>query len=568
MVLDALEQAVADVDPTEVVSLLDALDDPGDAAYSEAARQRFGLLSAELAYLRRHGDEPVLDLTRRIIATLGLDVELSATPEFDRSARRDQLGAFLDAVAAYVDVDGEASLTGLLAYLQAEIDTGTGLDRAVPSDREAVKLLTVHKAKGLEWEVVFLPALMQGIFPSDRVTDNWVTNPAVLPADLRGDAASIPQLADASNSAISAYKARLSEQQQLAEDRLAYVGATRAKQLLVGSGHTWRAELVKPRTPSAYLRSILEAARAQDQVLAEASPAGRGQPAGGRRGSAAVARAAGPRCPAAAPGGGRRSAPGPGPVRRHGGLRGPGGAAAAARRRGTGRRLGCRHRAVAGRGPRGPLGRPGRGAAGQPVHHRGDAARDRSGRVRRRTGPADAAGARRGPPASAPGSTCGSSATSARPWPPARWGSSRWSTRTTCPTGRTPGPRTSSNCASWARPSRPGSSAGPPRTRSRRPFAVLVNGRLLRGRIDAIYALTDPAADGDFRFRVVDWKTSRTETADPLQLAIYRLAWAEANQLPLESVDAGFYYVRTDRLVRPPGLATRAEIERLLSDPG
>jgi DNA helicase-2/ATP-dependent DNA helicase PcrA len=99
------------------------------------------------------------------------------------------------------------------------------------------------------------------------------------------------------------------------------------------------------------------------------------------------------------------------------------------------------------------------------------------------------------------------------------------------------------------------------------PFAVLVNGRLLRGRIDAIYALTDPEVDGNFRFRVVDWKTSRTEAADPLQLAIYRLAWAEANQIPLESVDAGFYYVRTDRLVRPPGLATRPEIERLLSDP-
>ena len=82
------------------------------------------------------------------------------------------------------------------AYLQAEIEQGAGLEQAVPSDREAVKLLTVHKAKGLEWEVVFLPALMKGVFPSDRVTDNWVTNPAVLPADLRGDAGSIPQLAE------------------------------------------------------------------------------------------------------------------------------------------------------------------------------------------------------------------------------------------------------------------------------------------------------------------------------------------------------------------------------------
>ena len=40
--------------------------------------------------------------------------------------RRDQLGAFLDAVAAYVDVDGDASLAGLLGYLQAESEQGAG----------------------------------------------------------------------------------------------------------------------------------------------------------------------------------------------------------------------------------------------------------------------------------------------------------------------------------------------------------------------------------------------------------------------------------------------------------
>ena len=269
---------MADVDPTEVVSLLDALESPGEEDYSAAALERFGLLAAELGYLRRHTQEPVLDLVRRIIATLGLDIELRATPEFERSARIDQLGAFLDAVAAYVDVDGDASLTGLLAYLQAEIEQGAGLDQAVPSDREAVKLLTVHKAKGLEWEVVFLPALMQGIFPSDRVTDNWVTNPAVLPADLRGDAAAIPQLADATNAAMTEYKARLSEQQQLAEDRLGYVGVTRAKGLMVGSGHWWRADLVRPRAASTYLRAISEAARAQDQLVAEAEPPGTENP--------------------------------------------------------------------------------------------------------------------------------------------------------------------------------------------------------------------------------------------------------------------------------------------------
>ena len=273
-VLTSLERAVAEVDPTEVVSLLDALDSPGEAAYSSEARERFARLSAELAWLRRHSDEPVLDLTRRVISTIGLDVELMATPEFARNSRRDQLGAFLDAVAAYVDVDGDASLAGLLGYLQAESEQGAGLEQAVPSDREAVKLLTVHKAKGLEWEAVFLPALMKGVFPSDRVTDNWVMNPAVLPADLRGDAGSIPQLTETTYAGMVDYKQQLSRQQLLAEDRLAYVAVTRAKRLLVGTGHSWRSDLSNARAASSYLRAIIEEAVRHNQLLAEAAPPG------------------------------------------------------------------------------------------------------------------------------------------------------------------------------------------------------------------------------------------------------------------------------------------------------
>jgi DNA helicase-2/ATP-dependent DNA helicase PcrA len=46
-VLSSLEQAVAEIDPTEVVSLLDALDSPGEAAYSPEARERVAQLSAE-----------------------------------------------------------------------------------------------------------------------------------------------------------------------------------------------------------------------------------------------------------------------------------------------------------------------------------------------------------------------------------------------------------------------------------------------------------------------------------------------------------------------------------------
>ena len=61
-VLDALEQAVADVDPTEVVSLLDALENPGDGAFSADARQRFAALAGRArlpaAAQRRTGAGP------------------------------------------------------------------------------------------------------------------------------------------------------------------------------------------------------------------------------------------------------------------------------------------------------------------------------------------------------------------------------------------------------------------------------------------------------------------------------------------------------------------------------
>jgi DNA helicase-2/ATP-dependent DNA helicase PcrA len=90
------------------------------------------------------------------------------------------------------------------------------------------------------------------------------------------------------------------------------------------------------------------------------------------------------------------------------------------------------------------------------------------------------------------------------------------------------------------------------------PFQLVLAGRVVRGRIDAVYE----TGDG---FEVVDWKTNRRATADPLQLAVYRLAWAEIVGLPVERVTAAFLYVRTGEVVRPADLPGREDLERLLS---
>jgi len=89
------------------------------------------------------------------------------------------------------------------------------------------------------------------------------------------------------------------------------------------------------------------------------------------------------------------------------------------------------------------------------------------------------------------------------------------------------------------------------------PFQLSIAGRVVRGRIDAVYR------NGD-TYEIVDWKTSRTRTADPLQLALYRLAWAEQQNVPLQAVTAAFLYVRGGEIVRPEGLPDRPALERLL----
>ena len=94
------------------------------------------------------------------------------------------------------------------------------------------------------------------------------------------------------------------------------------------------------------------------------------------------------------------------------------------------------------------------------------------------------------------------------------------------------------------------------------PFALVLGGQVVRGRIDAVYAEPEGAGGG---FLVVDWKTSRRDDADELQLGLYRLAWAELAGISLDQVRAAFYYVRSGRVVEPRSLPDRRALERLLA---
>ncbi|MGC5410353.1 ATP-dependent DNA helicase, partial [Streptomyces sp. DT225] len=77
--------------------------------FSAEARIRFARLAAELRDLRRSLADPLMDVLHRVLATTGLEVELSASPQALAARRRETLGNFLDVAARFAAVDGEAT---------------------------------------------------------------------------------------------------------------------------------------------------------------------------------------------------------------------------------------------------------------------------------------------------------------------------------------------------------------------------------------------------------------------------------------------------------------------------
>ncbi|WP_291085478.1 ATP-dependent DNA helicase [Dietzia sp. UBA5065] len=564
--LEEILDAIAQGEDTDSAALADALADPGPSeSYSPAGVARIAELAQMISSLRARSSAPPARLVAAAEKALGLDAEVRLRERFGGGEAREQLDA-LQEVAAGFRADRGPALDAFLSYLDLARSVDGGLPRGeVAATPGRVQILTVHSAKGLEWEIVAVPHLSTGVFPSDQAPRTSVRSATHLPEALRGDRESeanpggvpVPRLDAVSDrklleTALKDHIKRVARRSLDEDRRLFYVAVTRAEQSLLLSASHWHGERTTPRGPSVFLDEVLASCGGTEPLgtidhlvvtPSDTNPATTSVveatwPPAADPDLAAAARAVDRAVPVDPEG---EQAPGAGPARRwH--------LAAAPLLEDLRRTAAARDEVVL----------PRRLTAGEIVAMASDP-QAFAERLRRPVPFRPDRFARRG--------------TRFHAWLEHRYGATHLLDMDDLPGAGDHGAvdglseadlaelQTAFEASRWARLTPEAVEV---------PFEVGLGAHLLRGRMDAVFR---EGAD----WIVVDWKTGRVPTsrelpAVSLQLAVYRYAWAKVvsarlgRTVEVDRVRAAFHYVRTGRTVEPADLPDEAELLRLLGD--
>jgi superfamily I DNA/RNA helicase len=166
----SLSRVLAHAD-TMAIPVWDAAAEPASVpGLGTAAQRAFGRFMETMAGLRERAEDrvPIGDLIEAILSETGYIDALEAERTIEAQGRLENLQELVE-VAREFDARGEEGADTLDAFLQqvalvADADTRR-------DDEGLVTLMTLHNAKGLEYPIVFMIGLEEGIFPHSRSLD-------------------------------------------------------------------------------------------------------------------------------------------------------------------------------------------------------------------------------------------------------------------------------------------------------------------------------------------------------------------------------------------------------------
>ena len=187
---DSTVETIAAYAAQHGLSLLNALMEAENAGLSSRALTAVrGFTELLITLTGDMLDKPASEFITGLIEQTGLEKQYENDKEPENESRRENIHELVSAVIEYDRMNPEGGMVGFLENVALVTDTDRMEEKA-----SLVTLMTLHSAKGLEFPVVFLTGLEEGIFPISRAMFN--------------------------------------EEQMEEECRLMYVGVTRAKKKL------------------------------------------------------------------------------------------------------------------------------------------------------------------------------------------------------------------------------------------------------------------------------------------------------------------------------------------------
>lgn len=269
---DAVKQKLRDsVAAGEGGSIIDALDFVAHAkqghwmleSFTDVGLARLRDAGILFSRLRARASLELADFVGLVEQEFRLDIEVMANESRSKeSAGRE---AFFDAIASFRAVNEAGGLTAFLTWLTEAVHRDDLAPRPETPEKGAVQLLTIHGAKGLEWDCVVIPRMVHDELPAKpRDASGWLAF-GKLPYEFRGDAESLAvfgwKAAESRKDLLdkfAEFREGVKLRHGLEERRLAYVAMTRARHALLLTGSFWSSQMGS-RAPSAYLVELADA---------------------------------------------------------------------------------------------------------------------------------------------------------------------------------------------------------------------------------------------------------------------------------------------------------------------
>lgn len=289
---EQLDKALVETipDPNEMpVGLADAIADFTDATaqgMSVEGARRVAELAQELGQLRRHSlSKPLPDLIADIEQMIGVRTEVLTRWHRDpeSSIGTSHLEKFASIVRDFSELSN-SSASALVEYLRAAYDEESGLEPGeVQKKQNVVQILTVHKSKGLEWDIVAVPFSTRNNFADQAMPksqDAWTSALHAMPTELRGDSEpdattgigmpifdpSEAEKSSEHNKHVDAFKKEMNRYGTKEDDRVFYVAITRTERVLLISGAAYTTTAKDGRDPAVLLKLLSTKVRPEELV--------------------------------------------------------------------------------------------------------------------------------------------------------------------------------------------------------------------------------------------------------------------------------------------------------------